>query len=74
MTEARRLSADESFVGLVRTRAFTIIGFVEMMTDERLRLSPGRRAEYAVIVRDEISALDREVRLYYRLPPQGSPN
>lgn len=67
------LPPEDAFVGLVRTRAFTIIGFIEMMTDRNLRLTPGRRAEYAGIVRDEIAALDEDVRLYFE-PPSAASN
>lgn len=60
------LSRADAFAGLVRTRSTNIIGFVELLTDERLGLPPGRRAEYAGIVLAEIAALDRDMRAYLR--------
>lgn len=57
-----------AFMHAVRTRSANIIGFAELLTDATLRLTPEKRREYELIVRDEGRALDRDVRLFLDAP------
>ena len=56
------------FMRVVRTRAFNIIGFGELLALDGLELPPGRRQEYVRIVREETRALEREVDAYFAAP------
>lgn len=53
------------FMRVVRTRAFNIIGFGELLALDGLELPPGRRQEYVRIMREETRALERDVDAYF---------
>lgn len=56
------------FMRVVRTRAFNIIGFGELLALDGVKLSPGRRQEYVQIMREETRALERDVDAYFAAP------
>ena len=60
--------ADEPLAFLLRTRSTTIIGFAELLGDDRILLAPEQRARYVEIVLSELDALERDVRRHLGRP------